>query len=103
MGAWIEPAGCERLADGIRAVTASSTAPRTRLRRCSKSSFIRDRYRRHSVSVRYLEMEAPDSISIEEVHIEALPGNWRSDPEATRGTGDEWLHSGRTALLRVPP
>jgi RES domain-containing protein len=54
------------------------------------------------VSFRYLEIEAPDSISIDTVNVEDLPGNWRSTPEATRRTGDEWLHSGRAALLRVP-
>lgn len=54
------------------------------------------------VSFRYLEIEVPDSISIETVNVETFPGNWRSNPEATRRAGDEWLHSGRTALLRVP-
>jgi RES domain-containing protein len=54
------------------------------------------------VSLRYLEIDAPDSISIETVNVETLPGNWRSHQEATRRTGDEWLRSGRTALLRVP-
>ena len=54
------------------------------------------------VSFRYLEIEVPDSIPFETVDVGALPGNWRSSPEATRRTGDEWLKSGRTALLRVP-
>jgi len=54
------------------------------------------------VSLRYLEIDVPDSISVETLNVETLPGNWRSNPEATRGAGDEWLHSGRTALLRVP-
>jgi RES domain-containing protein len=54
------------------------------------------------VSLRYLEIDAPDSISIETVNIETLPENWRSNQEATRSTGDEWLRSGRAALLRVP-
>jgi RES domain-containing protein len=54
------------------------------------------------VSLRYLEIDAPDSISTETVDVEALPGNWRSNQETTRRTGDEWLRSGRTALLRVP-
>ena len=54
------------------------------------------------VSFRYLEIEAPDSISIDTVNVEALPENWRANPEATRQIGDQWLHSGRTALLRVP-
>ncbi len=53
------------------------------------------------VSFRYLEIEA-DSISTETLDVEALPGNWRSNLEASRRAGDEWLRSGRTALLRVP-
>ncbi len=31
-----------------------------------------------------------------------LPGDWRSNPEATRSYGDEWLASGRSVALRVP-
>lgn len=54
------------------------------------------------VSFRYLEIEAPDSISTETLDVEALPGNWRSNLPASRRAGDEWLRSGRTALLRVP-
>ncbi|MCC6342852.1 MAG: RES family NAD+ phosphorylase [Bryobacterales bacterium] len=54
------------------------------------------------VSLRYLEVDAPDSISMERAGAEALPGNWRLDQEITRAAGDEWLRSGRTALLRVP-
>jgi RES domain-containing protein len=54
------------------------------------------------VSFRYLEIDVPDSISIETLNVEALPGNRRLNPRATRRAGDEWLRSGRTALLRVP-
>ncbi len=54
------------------------------------------------VSFRYLEIDVPDSISTETLNVEVLPGNWRSNLPATRGAGDEWLRSGRTALLRVP-
>ena len=32
----------------------------------------------------------------------ALGRAWRTDLEATRRAGDEWLRSGRTALFRVP-
>lgn len=54
------------------------------------------------VSFRYLEIDVPASISIETLNVEALPGTWHSNPQATRGAGDEWLHSGRTALFGVP-
>jgi RES domain-containing protein len=36
------------------------------------------------------------------VDIGALGRAWRTDLEATRRAGDEWLRSGRTALFRVP-
>ena len=54
------------------------------------------------VNLRYLEIEAPDLLAIEEVDVHALGQSWRTDPVATRRAGDEWLQSGRTALLRVP-
>jgi RES domain-containing protein len=54
------------------------------------------------VTFRYLEIEAPDSVSIETVDAGGFGRNWRTDVVATRRAGDEWLHSGRTALLRVP-
>jgi RES domain-containing protein len=54
------------------------------------------------LNFRYLEIEAPDSLAIEDVNPAALPASWRTDLEATRRAGDEWLNSNRTALLRVP-
>jgi RES domain-containing protein len=54
------------------------------------------------VTFRYLEVEALDSIATETLDDEGLPGNWRSNLQASRRAGDGWLRSGRTALLRVP-
>jgi RES domain-containing protein len=54
------------------------------------------------VSLRYLEIEAPDSTGADTVDAATLPANWHANPEETRRAGDEWLRSGRTALLRVP-
>ena len=52
------------------------------------------------VTIRYLEIEAPDSIAVESLDVSAAGGDWRK--ERSRGAGDEWLSSRRTALLRVP-
>jgi hypothetical protein len=49
--------------------------------------------------LRYLEIDVPDSISVETLSVEALSGNWRAAPEATRQIGDEWVHSGRDLQL----
>lgn len=54
------------------------------------------------VGYRYLEIETPDALAIEDVDISALGRAWQTDLEATRRAGDEWLRSGRTALFRVP-
>lgn len=54
------------------------------------------------VGYRYLEIETPDSLAIEDVDIGALGRTWQTDLEATRRAGDEWLRFGRTALFRVP-
>ena len=54
------------------------------------------------VGYRYLEIETPDSLAIEDVDMGALGRAWQTDLEATRRAGDEWLRSGGTALFRVP-
>ena len=54
------------------------------------------------VNFRYLEIDAPDTLAVEEVDAGGLGKSWRTDLPATRRTGDGWLRSGRTALLRVP-
>ena len=54
------------------------------------------------VTFRYLEIEAPEPVSIEAAEVDTLGPGWRRDPLATRRIGDGWLLSGRTALLRVP-
>ena len=51
------------------------------------------------VTIRYLEIEAPDSIALESLDISAGAG-WQT--EKSRRAGDEWLSSKRSALLRVP-
>ena len=50
----------------------------------------------------YLEIDVPDSSSIETLTAEALGKTWITDIGVTRRIGDAWLRSGRTALLRVP-
>lgn len=52
--------------------------------------------------LQYLEIEAPDSASSETIGTGSLGAAWDEDPSATQKIGDEWLRSGRTALLRVP-
>ena len=54
------------------------------------------------VDFRYLEVEAPGTLAVEDLDTAALPPSWRTDLAATRRAGDEWLQSGRAALLRVP-
>ena len=52
--------------------------------------------------LQYLKIEAPDDISLETLDPRALGRHWPLSLAATRRAGDEWLGSGRTALLRVP-
>ena len=54
------------------------------------------------VNFRYLEIQAADSVSVASVSLGTLGRKWHADLDATRRYGDEWLLSGRSALLRVP-
>ena len=48
-----------------------------------------------------MQIAAPDDIEIETLNV--LAGDdWKRLPSITRGLGDEWLNSKRTALARVP-
>jgi RES domain-containing protein len=50
-----------------------------------------------------ITVELEDS-SLEEIHVSALPPNWRDTPapaELAR-RGKEWIDSGRTVVLKVP-
>ncbi len=54
------------------------------------------------IRFRYMEIEAPDPVAVETIDTSALGPAWQTDLETTRQSGDEWLRSGRTALLSVP-
>lgn len=54
------------------------------------------------ITFRFLEIEAPDSVTVETADARALGSGWQRNPELTRPPGDWWLRSGRTTLLRVP-
>lgn len=54
------------------------------------------------VTYQYLEIAAPDTVSVESLDLSALPTSWRESETTTRRMGDTWLDSGRTALLQVP-
>ena len=51
---------------------------------------------------RYLEIDVPDETISETIDTAVLGPSWLASQEVTQRAGDEWLRSGRTALLRVP-
>jgi RES domain-containing protein len=54
------------------------------------------------VSYQLLAVDLPDDLTLETVALDALPGGWQTNADATRKLGDRWLDAGRTALLQVP-
>ena len=53
-------------------------------------------------SYQLLTIEVPDDVSTATVESNALPGTWWRDPPSTRAIGDNWLLTGKSALLAVP-
>jgi RES domain-containing protein len=53
-------------------------------------------------SFQLIKAEASEKVSISVLNPDALQANWRNDLAATRAVGDDWLQSGRSALLTVP-
>jgi RES domain-containing protein len=53
-------------------------------------------------TVPFSEIDAPDDVSQTELSDDDLPAGWKSDQHITQSRGDEWLDSGRAALLFVP-
>ena len=49
-----------------------------------------------------LAVFAADDVSIEALDTRTLPSDWADKTEATREIGSAWLHSQRSALLRIP-
>ena len=50
----------------------------------------------------FLEIDLPDSVSLETLDLNSLPPDWKGNGDVTRQTGDAWLESMRSALLFVP-
>jgi RES domain-containing protein len=49
-----------------------------------------------------LAVFAADDVSIEALDTRTLPSDWADKTEVTRAIGSAWLHSQRSALLRIP-
>jgi RES domain-containing protein len=52
-------------------------------------------------SYELMEIAVPDGAAVETVSVLAIE-DWKRHPSLTRALGDEWLHSKRTPLARVP-
>lgn len=52
----------------------------------------------------YVEIEIPDEITIQEVHIKDLPSEWNSKPPTliTQTIGDDFVYYNDAAVLKVP-
>ncbi|MEX2513456.1 MAG: RES family NAD+ phosphorylase [Cyclobacteriaceae bacterium] len=52
----------------------------------------------------YVEIDIPDTLTIQEVKIEDLPDNWNSKPPTltTQTIGDDFVFENEAAILKVP-
>ncbi|WPO78697.1 RES family NAD+ phosphorylase [Flavobacterium sp. KACC 22761] len=52
----------------------------------------------------YVEIEIPDEITIQEVHVNDLPSEWNSKPPIliTQTIGDDFVYYNDAAVLKVP-
>jgi RES domain-containing protein len=49
-----------------------------------------------------LKFQVPDTVSHDRIALAQLAPGWTEDLRTSRGLGDRWLKSGRSALLEVP-
>lgn len=49
-----------------------------------------------------LTIDAPDDVSTTTVELNTLRDSWWRDVPTTRAIGDDWLLTGKTALLAIP-
>lgn len=54
------------------------------------------------IHLQYLELEAPDTLSMETVAPDVLVEGWENNVGRTRRAGDEWLGTVRSALFGFP-
>jgi hypothetical protein len=54
------------------------------------------------VNFRCMEIEAPDTLAVDDVDVNGRGQSWKTDLAATRWAGDQMAKIGCTALLRVP-
>jgi len=52
----------------------------------------------------YVEIEIPDTITIQEVKVEDLPKDWKAKPPTliTQTIGDDFVNYNESAILKVP-
>jgi len=53
-------------------------------------------------SFQLIKVEASEKVSITALNQDALRPEWRDNVAATQAVGNDWLQSGRSALLAVP-
>ena len=51
---------------------------------------------------RLLRVAVPEIVSFQQVGVDVLSPDWRTEPALTRQIGDHWLDQSSTALLQVP-
>jgi RES domain-containing protein len=52
----------------------------------------------------YIEVELPDSLSIQTIEVAALPPDWNAPvhPSSTKDIGAKWVRENKTAILSPP-
>ena len=46
--------------------------------------------------------QVPDDVTIETMHLEQVPSDWRAEQSVTQAIGDTWLDGSTAGLLSVP-
>lgn len=84
---------------GRRVVYCAASKASVMLETFSQTQIARTEFNRQFLLIL---IDVPDEVSRETIRLADLPSDWTNSFELTQKLGEQWLHGGRTCILKVP-